>query len=118
MTNKMYKVMNTLDYKAENKIIHEYTISVNMNDNGHEEIILYRSFDDVWAEGRRGEEVIRLIDTGDDMVLPEREFAGDVGYDKFAELYILLNFISKSGRMPLYQGDIEEITPQKSFEIC
>jgi hypothetical protein len=117
VTNKMYRVINTYDYKAENKIVHEYTISVTMNNNGHQVTSLSRSYDDVWAEGIRGEEVVKVIDTGDMIIFPKKEFAGDVLYDRFAELFILLNFMNKTERMPLYQGIIEEITPGKSFEI-
>ena len=62
MEQKMYRVINTLDYKSENKIVHEYTIMQYMNDNGHEVTTLHRSHDDVWAEGRRGEEVIKVIE--------------------------------------------------------
>lgn len=114
---KMYKVLNTQDYKSENKIVHEYTIMQYMNNNGHQVTALHRSQDDVWAEGRRGEEVIKLVDTGDFFVFPKKEFAADVQYDKFAELFILFNFLNKTERMPLYQGNIEEFTPQSSFEI-
>jgi hypothetical protein len=116
-TNKMYRVMNTHDYKVENKIVHEYTISVTTNNNGHTVTTLSRSLDDVWAENLRGEEVVSIIDTGDMIIFPKKEFAGDVGYDKFAELFILLSFINKTEHLPLYQGDIEEITPGKSFNI-
>ena len=117
MDQKMYRVMNTLDYKSENKIVHEYTIMQYMNNNGHEVTALHRSHDDCWAESRRGEEVIKLIDTGDMIIFPKKEFAGDVLYDKFAELHVLLAFLNKTERMPLYQGTIEEITPKQSFEI-
>ena len=117
MEQKMYRVINTLDYKSENKIVHEYTIMQYMNDNGHEVTTLHRSHDDVWAEGRRGEEVIKVIDTGDMVIFPKKEFAGDVGYDKIAELYILLHFINKTERMPMYEGTIEEIIPTHTIEI-
>lgn len=116
-TNKMYRVMNTHDFKSENKIVHEYTIDVTINNNGHQVTSLNRSFDDCWAEGRRGEHIITLIDTGDGIVFPKKEFTGDVQYDKLAELFILLGFLNKTEHFPLYQGNIEEITPQQSFEI-
>lgn len=109
--------MNTLDYKSENKIVHEYTIMQYMNNNGHEVTALHRSHDDCWAEPRRGEEVIKIIDTGDMVIFPKREFAGDVQYDRYAELFILLSFVNKTEHMPLYQATIEEITPKQSFEI-
>jgi len=114
---KTYRVTNTLDYQSENKIVHEYTIMQYMNDNGHEVTALHRSHDDCWAEGRRGEEVIKVIDTGDMVIFPKKEFAGDVDYDKIAELYILLHFINKTERMPMYQGTIEEIIPTHTIEI-
>jgi len=117
MNQKFYRVLNTLDYQTENKIVHEYTIAQYMNDNGHEVTALHRSHDDVWAESRRGEEVIKIIDTGDMVIFPKKEFAGDVLYDKFAELFILLTFINKTERMPLFKGTIEEVVPTESFEI-
>lgn len=115
--NKMYRVMNTHDFKSENKIVHEYTISVTINDNGHQKISLLRSFDDCWVESCRGEELISLIDTGDMIVYPKKMFSGDVDYAQHAELFILLSFLNKTEHMPLYEGEIHEITPQKSFEI-
>lgn len=114
-TNKLYKVYNTEE--SPKKIVHEYTISVTMNNNGHEEISLLRSFDDCWEETHRGEELIKLIDTGDMVVYPKKMYTGDVDYAKHAELFILLSFLTKTEHMPLYQGAIEEVTPGKSFEI-
>jgi hypothetical protein len=114
---KMYRVINTLDYKSENKEVHEYTIMQYLNDNDHEVTALHRSHDDVWSESRRGEEVIKLIDTGDMVIFPKKEFAGDVQYDKYAELFILLSFVNKTERMPLYQGRIEEIIATETIEI-
>ena len=109
---KQYRVFNT-ETDAE---VHEYTITVNMNSNGHEETILYRSKSDTWSEPVRGEERIKLIDTGDMIIFPKRMFSGDAGYDDFAELYVITSFINKTSCMPLFKGRIEEIT-DKSFEI-
>ena len=120
MTNKTYRVLNTLDYKSQNKIVHEYTICVDVTDEG-QVVTLNRSYDDVWSEDRRGEQVLSLIDTGDYVIYPKQTFSaklsGQVGYDLHAELFILLSFMNKSERMPLFQGTIEEITPSQSFEI-
>jgi len=116
MMSKIYRVMNTLDFKSENKIVHEYTITVDLTDQG-EEITLCRSYDDCWSENNRGEQVIKLIDTGDGVIYPKKMYTGEVGYDLHTELFILLSFLNKTEHLPLYQGDIEEITPQKSFEI-
>jgi hypothetical protein len=98
-------------------VVHEYDIIVDINSNGHEVTTLYRSYDDVWSEHSRGEELISFIDTGDMMVFPKKEFAGDVQYDRFAELYILISFINKTQFLPLYEGRVEEVIPDKSFEI-
>ena len=117
MNQKVYRVSNTFDYKSENKIAHDYTIIQYMNKNGHQVTGLYRSHEEVWVEDRRGEEIIKLVDTGDMIIFPKKEFAGDVGYDKLAELHILLSFINKTERMPLYQGTIEEIIDTKTIEI-
>jgi hypothetical protein len=114
---KMYKVLNTQDYKSENKIVHEYTIMQYMNSNDHEVTALHRSHDDVWEQSHRGEEIMKVIDTGDMMIYPKRMYAGDVDYAAHAELFILLSFLNKTERMPLYEGNIEEFTPQPSFEI-
>jgi len=109
---KQYRVINT-ETDAE---IHEFTITVDMNSNGHEETTLYRSKSDTWSESVRGEERIRVIDTGNMIVFPKRMFTGDVGYDEFAELYIIMSFINKTSNMPLFKGRIEEIT-DKCFDI-
>ena len=116
MEQKMYRVLNTHDYKEQNMIVHEYDIVVEMNNNGHEVITLKRSQDDVWADGKRGEEVLSLIDTGDAIIYPKRMYAGVVDYAQHAELFILLTFLNKTEFMPLYKGVIEEV-PTKNFEI-
>lgn len=109
---KQYRVFNT----EEDVEIHEYNITVDMNDNGHEEITLYRSRGETWSSPARGEERIKLIDTGNMIVFPKKMFSGDAGYDDFAELFIIMSFINKTSHMPVYKGRIEEITNQ-SFDI-
>jgi len=111
---KIYKVINL---ETENQEVHEYTITVDMNSNHHEEIILSRSLADTWSEHARGEELIKVVDTGDMMIFPKKEFAGDVLYDKFAELHILMSFINKDGHMPLYKGRIEQVIPTNTYAI-
>lgn len=113
----MYRVLNTYDYKSENKIVHEYTIMQYMNNNGHEVTALHRSHDEVWSEHVRGQEVIKLIDTGDMIIYPKKMFVGDVDYAMHAELFILLSFLNKTEHMPLYQGTIEEIVENNSINI-
>ena len=104
-----YRVINL---ETENEEVHEYNIFVQMNGNNHREIILTRSLDDTWSDHAKGQEVIKIIDTGDGYVLPKKEFAGDVGYDKFAELYILMQFISKTEHLPTYIGRIEKVNDE------
>lgn len=111
---QQYRVINTETPKSE---VNEYLITDTINSNGHQEITLIRSYDGNWSSECRGEERIKLIDTGNEYVFPKRMFAGDVGYDSFAELFILLNYINKTSRMSLYKGRIEKINPNQSFEI-
>lgn len=111
---KQYRVINL---EKEFQEEHEYDITVDVNDNGHEETTLSRSYSSTWSPSNRGEELIKIIDTGDMMVFPKKMFAGDVGYDIFAELYILMSFINKTEHMPLYKGRIEEVKPNQTFEI-
>ena len=117
MYQRIFKVSNTFDYKSSNQIVHEYTIMQYMNNNGHEVTALHRSHDDVWAENRRGEEIMKLIDTGDMIIYPKKMFTGDVDYAMHAELFILLTFLNKTEHMPLYQGTIEEVIDAKTIEI-
>ena len=117
MNQKIYRVINTHDYKTENKIVHEYTIMQYMNNNGHEVTALHRSHDEIWSEDRRGEEIFKLIDTGDMIIYPKKTFVGDVDYAMHAELFIILSFMNKTDRMPLYQGVIEEVVEANSFNI-
>jgi len=117
MNQKMYRVTNTHDYKSENKIVHEYTIMQYRNNNGHEVTALHRSHDEVWAEEVRGQEIIKLIDTGDMIMYPKKMFVGDVDYAMHAELFIVLGFLNKTDRMPLYQGVIEEIVENNTITI-
>jgi hypothetical protein len=111
---KQYRVINTETPKRE---VNEYLITDTINANGHQEITLSRSYDDNWSADCRGEERIKLIDTGNEYVFPKKMFSGDVGYDSFAELFILLSYINKTEHMSLYKGRIEEIIPNKTFEI-
>ena len=117
MKPKKYRVLNTHDYKSENKIVHEYDIIVDMNEEGIEVTTLYRSHNDIWSESIRGEEIVYLIDTGETMIFPKKIFSGDVGYDKFAELFVLLSFLNRTDSMPLYKGTIEEVTDIQTYEI-
>jgi hypothetical protein len=114
---KVYRVTNTLDYKSENKVVHEYTIMQYQNEDDDTVTALHRSHDDVWAESVRGEEILRIIDTGDNLIFPRKMYNGEVGYDKLAELYIVMHFMNKTERMPLFQGVIEEIAPTETIEI-
>lgn len=114
---KMYRVLNTLDYQSENKIVHEYTIMKYTNNEGDQVVALHRSHDDVWTESVRGEEIFAIIDTGDNLIFPKKTFNGEVGYDKLAELYIVMHFMNKTERMPLFQGKIEEIVENETIEI-
>jgi hypothetical protein len=111
---KKYNVINT---EQQNTEVHEYLINIDINLNGHEEITLYRSQNDVWSESARGQEVLKVIDTGDMLVFPKKMFAGDVGYDNFAELHIIMSFMSKESHLPTYKGRIEEVVIGKTYEI-
>jgi len=111
---KMFKVMNTHDHPS---IVHEYDIIKTMNDEGNEEITMFRSFNDVWADGKKGEEVIKIIDDGDGYKFPKKLFTSDVDYCLAAELYIIMTFINKTERMPLFKGVIEEVVIKNNIEI-
>jgi len=111
---RMFRVMNTHDHPT---IVHEYDIIRTTNDEGHEEITLFRSFNDVWADGIKGDEVLKIIDTGDGYVFPKKAFSGEVDYSLGAELYIVMTFISKTERMPLFKGTIEEVVVKNNIEI-
>jgi len=110
---KVYKVYNT-EAKHET---HEYTITQDRNKDNYLVTTLSRSHEEMWSEDNKGEELISLIDTGDEVTFPKKLFAGDVGYDRFAELFILLSFINKTETYGLYKGRIEQVYPSKTFEI-
>lgn len=114
MSKKTYRVYNMED---SNRTYHEYDITQEFNDNGHLVTTLSRSNDANWADSAQGENLISFVDTGDFVVFPKKEFAGDVQYDRFAELFILLSFLNKTETYGLYRGRIEEVTPSKTFEI-
>lgn len=111
---KMYRVFNTHDHPTT---VHEYDIIKSINSDGNEEIVLFRSFDDVWSEDKRGEEIIKLIDTGDAVIYPKKMYTGEVDYAMHAELYILLAFLNKTEHMPLFKGTIEEVVAKNNIEI-
>lgn len=114
--SKLYRVLNTHDYKSENKIVHEYDITSNVTDDGIY-TTLYRSHDDCWDPSVRGEKVIEVLDTGDEIIYPKKMFTGGVDYAKHAELFILLSFLNKTEFMPLYQGEIHEVVEAKTIVI-
>jgi hypothetical protein len=116
MKEKTYRVINTHDYKSENLKVHEYDIIEHVNGEGHQITTLYRSNDHIWSEGSRGEKVITIIDTGNEVIFPKKEFTNEVGYDKFAELYILISFINKT-KMNVYTGDIQQIEITNTYEL-
>lgn len=111
MDKKVFKVYNTFDYKSQ---VHEYDIVKEENDKGHDVFTLFRSYDDHWLSHSKGEELISITDTGDGLIMPKRK--GELDYSQACELYILIAFINKSGRMPLFQGVIEE-QPINSISI-
>jgi len=111
---RMFRVMGQQDHPT---IVHEYDIIRTTNDEGHEEITMFRSFNDVWADGRKGEEVFKIIDDGDGYKFPKKLFSGDVDYCLGAELYIVMAFINKTERMPLFKGTIEEVVIKNNIEI-
>ena len=116
MKEKTYRVINTHDYKSENKKVHEYDIVEHVNGEGHEIVTLYRSNDPIWSESARGEKVLTIIDTGNGVIFPKKEFTNEVGYDKYAELYILMSFVNKA-KTNLYTGDVQEIIYTNTFEL-
>ena len=111
---RMFRVMSQQDHPT---IVHEYDIIRTTNDEGHEEITLFRSFNDVWADARKGEEVFKIIDDGDGYKFPKKLFTSDVDYCLGAELYIVMAFINKTERMPLFKGTIEEVVVKNNIEI-
>lgn len=111
---RMYRVYNTHDHPTT---VHEYDIIKSINSDGNEEITLLRSFDDVWAEDRKGDEVIKIIDTGDGYIFPKKLIYNEVDYCLAAELYIIMAFINKTERMPLFKGIIEEVVIKNNIEL-
>jgi len=103
MDKKVFKVYNTFDYKSQ---VHEYDIVKSENEKGYEVFTLFKSYDDHWLSHCKGEEVMSITDTGDGLILPKK--MNNIDYSKACELYILIAFINKGGRMPLFQGVIEE----------
>ena len=111
---RIYRVMNTHDHPTAT---HEYDIIKSTNDQGHTEITMFRSFSDIWAENKCGDEVIKIIDDGDGFKFPKKLITGDVDYCLAAELYIVMAFINNTEHMPLFKGTIEEIIKANTFNI-
>jgi len=115
MKEKIYSVINTY-HESENNRIHEYDIIEKINGEGHHIISLYKSKNETWSKDERGKNVITLIDTGNGMIFPKKEFINDVDYLKVAELYILFSFINKT-KTNIYTGDIQQIEITNTYEI-
>jgi len=111
---RMFRVMNTNDHPS---VVHEYDIIKTTNDEGHEEITMFRSYNDIWSDCKKGDEVIKIIDTGDGYIFPKKLIHNDVDYCLAAELYIIMAFINKTERMPLFKGIIEEVVAKNNIEI-
>ncbi len=114
MIKKEYRVFNTFDYPESGGIVHDYTITVSENDKGEDVWTLLRSYNPVWTDHVKGEEVISIINTGNEYIIP-KQFSGKVAYDKASELFILLKFINNQD--PLYSGFIEEIIHNNQIKI-
>ena len=96
---------------------YEYDITVETNDKGHKVHTLYRSGADSWSHNTKNEKILTIIDTGNSMVIPSLKISESVGYDTFAELFILMSFINKTESMPFFQGKIEKVEPENIMHI-
>lgn len=110
---KVYRVYNT---ETKNET-HEYIITQDRNQDDYLVTTLSRSTEEMWCEDNKGEELISVIDTGNEIIFTKKQFTRDVGYDRFSELFILLSFINKTETYGLYKGRVEQVYPSKNFEI-
>jgi hypothetical protein len=110
---KQYRVMNTSDYETT---MHEYDIIVREH-QGETTYTMTRSYSDHWAKQFQGTEVMSIYDDGNGYMFPKNMYSQEVGYAEGAELMILLNFINKSSRQPLFVGEIEEYEVTNKYSV-
>jgi len=117
MEKKVFRVMNTFDYKDENIIEHEYNVLIEKGIDGGTEYTLLRSHSDIWAKEYRGKALLTIINTGDGFIFPKKRYKEEVDYTSATELYILLHIMNNFDEMPLFRGEIEEFSIVNTITI-
>jgi hypothetical protein len=99
--SKKYLIIDTND----EGFAHDYDIIISDTDQGTV-YTMYRS-KSYWSDNKKGEKVMEVLDNGDGVVFKPR-FGKEMDYTELSELYVMLMFISKTGRLPIYEGEIIE----------
>lgn len=78
---------------------HEYTIKESTNKKGHRILRLFYSEAEFWRNDLRGTEILKMVDTGDDVKLSKASRKMD--YGQLAELRLLLSFAKATNENPV-----------------
>jgi hypothetical protein len=85
--------------------IHEYTIRVKKIGDGNR-YRLHASNGGEWSEPYKGQEILELLDDGNQVTMSSSEFGKTLEYDLVAALHILVSFANKKER---YTGEYQII---------
>lgn len=78
---------------------HEYTIKESTNKKGHRILRLFYSEAEFWRYDLRGTEILKMVDTGDDVKLSKASRKMD--YSQLAELRLLFSFAKATDSNPV-----------------
>lgn len=78
---------------------HEYTIKESTNKKGHRILRLFYSEAEFWRYDLRGTEILKMVDTGDDVRLSK--VSRKMDYGQLAELRLLLSFAKATDANPV-----------------
>jgi len=79
--------------------LHEYTIKESTNKKGHRILRLFYSEAEFWRYDLRGTEILKMVDTGDDVRLSKASRKMD--YGQLVELRLLLSFAKATDANPV-----------------
>ena len=99
--SKKYLIIDTND----EGFAHDYDVIISDTDEGTL-YTMYRS-KTYWSDEKKGEKIMEVLDNGDGVVFKPRT-CKELDYSELSELYVMLTFMSKTGRLPIYEGEIIE----------
>jgi hypothetical protein len=86
---------------------HEYTITESTNKKGHRVLTLFYSEAEFWRVDLRGTELLKMVDTGNNVKFSK--LSKKMDYSQLAELRLLLSFSKSTDKNPIERESTYEI---------